>query len=206
MPPRELDFARLKNLADGIFAVAMTFLAFTIQLPAPQPGVADGSLLAKLHGVLPQLGALVVTYVLAVRYWTLHCHLHSIIVRGNGALLTLNVAFLLAIVVLPFSTDVLGTFPLSGLSVGLYVGNIAAIATLLCAMWHFAVRHPEFLEAPDQLRYARIARRISGSLALVVVVAGLLAQVVPRLGIIVLLMVPVGQFGLQRLASRMEPA
>jgi uncharacterized membrane protein len=33
-----LEFGRLTNLADGIFSVAMTFLAFTIQLPA----VADG--------------------------------------------------------------------------------------------------------------------------------------------------------------------
>ncbi len=30
-----VDFARLTNLADGIFAVAMTFLAFSIQLPPP---------------------------------------------------------------------------------------------------------------------------------------------------------------------------
>jgi uncharacterized membrane protein len=205
MAPRDVDFVRLKNLADGIFAVAMTFLAFTIQLPAPQPGVADGSLLSKLHGALPQLAALVFTYVLAVRYWTLHCHLHSVIVRGNGALLALNVLFLLAIVLLPFSTDVLGAFPLSGLSVAIYVGNIAAIAILLCAMWHFAVLHPEFLENPDQHRYARIARFVSGSLAAIIVLAGLLAQIRPQIGL-VLVLVPILQHGLQRAAMRMEPA
>ena len=33
-----LDSTRLTNLADGIFAVAMTFLAFTIQLPAAGEG------------------------------------------------------------------------------------------------------------------------------------------------------------------------
>jgi hypothetical protein len=32
------DFARLTNLADGILAVAMTFLAFTIPVPPPVPG------------------------------------------------------------------------------------------------------------------------------------------------------------------------
>ncbi len=39
-----LDFARLTNLADGIFAVAMTFLAFTIQLPATSSQSSDGFL------------------------------------------------------------------------------------------------------------------------------------------------------------------
>ena len=38
-----LEFGRLTNLADGIFAVAMTFLAFTIQLPATSEG-GDGGL------------------------------------------------------------------------------------------------------------------------------------------------------------------
>jgi hypothetical protein len=38
-----LDFARLTNLADGIFAVAMTFLAYSIQVPPPGLGAEGGS-------------------------------------------------------------------------------------------------------------------------------------------------------------------
>jgi hypothetical protein len=40
---RVLVFDRLTNLADGIFGVAMTFLAFTIQHPAAGEG-PDGGL------------------------------------------------------------------------------------------------------------------------------------------------------------------
>src|ERR1700704_6417396 len=49
-----LVFDRLTNLADGIFGVAMTFLAFTIQLPAAGEG-PDGGLAGKLTALLPQL-------------------------------------------------------------------------------------------------------------------------------------------------------
>ena len=38
-----LVFDRLTNLADGIFGVAMTFLAFTIQVPAAGEGPDGGT-------------------------------------------------------------------------------------------------------------------------------------------------------------------
>jgi uncharacterized membrane protein len=51
------DFLRFTNLADGIFAVAMTSLAFTIQVPPPGSG-PDGSLAACLGAMLPRFGTL----------------------------------------------------------------------------------------------------------------------------------------------------
>lgn len=60
------DFARLTNLADGIFAVSMTFLAFTIQVPPPGPG-PDGSLVPRLGAMLPQFGILALSFAVACR-------------------------------------------------------------------------------------------------------------------------------------------
>lgn len=205
MAQRELDFARLTNLADGIFAVAMTFLAFTIQIPLPSP-TPDGDLAAKIVGLLPQLGALVITYLLAARYWALHCEMHRVIVRGDRSLVGLNILFLLAVVLLPFTTDVLGTYPLSGLSAGLYCGNIAVLAALLWCIWHYAVVHPGCLAGPDWLREARIYRRVSGIVALLIVLSAVLAQLEPRLGLAILLAIPIAQGGLRRLSRRLEPA
>src|SRR6516225_2078660 len=74
------DFARLTNLADSIFAVAMTFLAFTIQVPSPGPA-PDGTLAARLGAMLPQFGALALSFFIAARLWMLHFRMHRVITR-----------------------------------------------------------------------------------------------------------------------------
>jgi uncharacterized membrane protein len=202
---RERDFARLTNLADGIFAVAMTFLAFQIQLPAPEHG-QPADVLAKLHAALPQLGALVVTYLLAARYWLLHCDMHRAIVRGDPPLLHRNLMFLLAVVLLPFTTDVLGAYPRSALTVDIYAGNVLILAALMWSIWHYAVRHPDCLASSDALPRARISRRIVSWIVLVVLLAGLLAWVSPLLGIATMVLIPLVQRGLVRLATVLETA
>ena len=75
-----LDFARLTNLADGIFAVAMTFLAFTIQLPATSSQSPMGAW-RQAAALLPQLVILAFSYGLAARCWMLHYEMHAVIVR-----------------------------------------------------------------------------------------------------------------------------
>ncbi len=199
-----VDFARLANLADGIFAVAMTFLAFSIQLPTPDR-THDGGLLAKLHTVVPQLGALTLTFFIAARYWILHCDMHRMIVHGDRALVYLNLLFLFAVVLLPFSTDLLGTFPLSELNVTIYAGNLAALATLFWTIWLYAVRHPACLSGPEGLVEARIVLRVVATIALLFVAAVAVAQRFPEIALLMLILPPILQSTIGRFAGRMGP-
>lgn len=146
-----LEFSRLTNLADGIFAVAMTFLAFTIQLPAAGGG-PDGGLAGKLSALLPQLLLLAISYVISARCWVLHYRMHNVIVRGDECLMILNLCFLFGIILVPFSADVLGNFPLSPLSVSVYAANGAFISMMLTMMWSYALYHPLILSTDDARR------------------------------------------------------
>lgn len=146
-----LEFGRLTNLADGIFGVAMTFLAFTIQLPAAAGG-PDGGLAGKLTALLPQFLTLALSYSFAARCWVLHYYLHSVIVRGDEWLLILNLCFLFGIILVPFSADVLGNFPLSPLSVTVYAANGAFVMLTITSMWGYALVRPRFLRALDARR------------------------------------------------------
>jgi uncharacterized membrane protein len=143
-----LEFGRLTNLADGIFSVAMTFLAFTIQLPAVADG-PDGGLAGKLTALLPQFLTLALSFSFAARCWVLHYRMHSVIVRGDGCLLTLNLCFLFGIILVPFSADVLGNFPLSPLSVTVYAANSVFIMMTIGLMWGYALAHPHILGTHD---------------------------------------------------------
>jgi uncharacterized membrane protein len=161
-----LDFARLTNLADGIFAVAMTFLAFTIQLPATSSQSLDGGLALKMRALLPQLVILAFSYGLAARFWILHYKMHAIIVRGDDWLLIFNLCFLFGIVVVPFSADILGNFPLSPLNVTVYAANIAFAAMMLAVMWSYALLCPRILLVDEGRRMGRYYLTFSATQAL----------------------------------------
>jgi uncharacterized membrane protein len=165
------DFARLTNLADGIFAVAMTFLAFTIQVPPPGPG-PDGNLAARLGAMLPQFGTLALSFLIAARLWMLHFKMHLIIRRGDDVLLVLNIVLLFGVILIPFAADVLSTYPLSPLSVSIYATNTLVMLAMDVAIWRYAGRRPHFLAGgtpPDyparMMRYSlQIAAVFGGSI------------------------------------------
>jgi uncharacterized membrane protein len=181
-PP--FDFARLTNLADGIFAVAMTFLAFTIQLPAATSSEGrDGGLALKLVALLPQLVILAFSYALAARYWVLHYKMHAIVVRGDSWLLFLNLCFLFAIVLVPFSADILGNFPLSPLSVTVYAANVAFAGTMLAVMWGYALLCPHISMNDEGRRLGRYYLTFSATQAVGFLASIAVAQVRPVLAI-----------------------
>ena len=159
------DFARLTNLADGIFAVAMTFLAFTIQVPPPGPG-PDGKLAARLGAMLPQFGTLALTFFIAARLWMLHYKMHRVVTRGNDVLLVLNMVLLFGVVLIPFSAEVLSTYPLSPLSVSIYAANALVMLAMDVAIWRYARARPHFLAEgtpPDHpARMMRYSLQIAG--------------------------------------------
>jgi uncharacterized membrane protein len=51
--------------------------------------------------------------------WVLHFKMHQVITRDDDVLLVLNMVLLFGIVLIPFSADVLSTYPLSPLSVSI---------------------------------------------------------------------------------------
>jgi len=177
-----LEFGRLTNLADGIFSVAMTFLAFTIHLPVVADG-PDGGLPARLVELLPQFLTLALSFAFAGRCWVLHYRMHSVIPRGDEWLLILNLCLLFGIVLIPFSAYVLGNFPLSPLSVSVYAGNGTFISMMLATMWGYALVHPHMLRTADARRLGRYYAMLCTTAMLGFVVSIGVAQARPWLGI-----------------------
>jgi uncharacterized membrane protein len=183
------DFARLTNLADGIFAVAMTFLAFTIQVPPPGAG-PDGSLAARLGAMLPQFGTLALSFFIAARLWMLHFKMHRVITRGNDVLLVLNMVLLFGVVLIPFSADVLSTYPLSPLSVSIYATNALVMLAMDAAIWRYARARPHFLAIGTPPDYP--ARMMRYSLEIAAVFGGSIvaACFAPRAALYMWIMIP----------------
>jgi uncharacterized membrane protein len=115
----------------------------------------DGGLAGKLTALLPQFLTLALSFFFSARCWVLHYRMHSVIVRGDECLLVLNLCFLFGIILVPFSADVLGNFPLSALSVTIYAANGTFIASMIVAIWGYALVHPHILHTEDARRLGR---------------------------------------------------
>jgi len=94
------DLSRVVAFTDGVMAVAITLLVLNIDVP---PHAKD--LDQALVDLLPSVGAYLLSFALVGRYWVIHHNLFETMRAFDGTLMSLNLAFLALIALVPFSTD-----------------------------------------------------------------------------------------------------
>jgi uncharacterized membrane protein len=128
-----LALGRTLALSDGIFAIAMTLLAFQIQPPD-----LHGSEIHHLASVLGALGNRYFVYVLSFAVigtlWLAHHRIFRDVRRADEALMSLNVLFLMAVAALPFPSAVMGLYGSERTAVVLYASSMAVAGSLLGAL------------------------------------------------------------------------
>jgi hypothetical protein len=95
---------RMLAFSDAVMAVAITLLVLDLKLPE---GVRDAGLGPALREALPNMGAYALSFVVIGLLWIGHHEQFSHIRRVDGALIWLNLFFLLTIGLIPFVTSVL---------------------------------------------------------------------------------------------------
>jgi uncharacterized membrane protein len=138
-----IALGRTLALSDGVFAIAMTLLAFQIQPPD-----LHGSEVHHLASALGALGDRYFVYVLSFGVigllWLAHHRIFRHIRRADEVLMSLNVAFLMAIAALPFPSAVMGLYGSEPAAVVLYAASMAVAGSLLGALLLLA-RHRRLL-------------------------------------------------------------
>ena len=128
-----VGLGRTLALSDGIFAIAMTLLAFQIQLPSLV--ARDGH---NLGGALGRQGDSYFVYVLSFAVigglWLAHHRLFSHVQRADEALMSVNLVFLMTVAALPFPSAVLGRYGNQPIAVVLYASWMALAGYLLTAL------------------------------------------------------------------------
>ncbi len=81
------------------------------------------------------------------RFWLVHHRFFGEVTAFDGRLLALNLLYLAAIVLLPFSSKVLGEYGGETASVVLYAGNL--IAVVLVGLWMVSDAHRAGLTTAD---------------------------------------------------------
>lgn len=132
-------------LSDGVFAIAMTLLVIEVHVP----DVVDGAyswigLWSGLVDLFPMVASYVVSFTVLAMYWTSHhAMFHFFTKNVNRTLLQLNMLYLMFLAFIPFSTELLGTYPSNILAIWVYGSNIILMGITAFGMFMYAQRSKE---------------------------------------------------------------
>src|SRR5437660_2526621 len=123
-----LGKGRLEALSDGIFATVMTVLVLSLSVPLitppPLPSELAADVTTNVLALAPNVLSYVLSFLLLAVMWVSHHNIFHYLKKVDRPLIWLNIVFLLAVGFVPFSTALLGRYPLLQLPVVVYGVNV----------------------------------------------------------------------------------
>src|SRR3954447_20244327 len=137
---RGLD--RFVTFLDAVVAIAITLLVLPLVdvLGGTQAGRDLASVFSDEAG---RFGTFFLSFALIARLWLAHHHIVEGVGAYNGAFLLANLTWSLTIVLVPFATQVAGSFPPEPLAVLVYTGTVTLSAACLAVIGLLVWRRPE---------------------------------------------------------------
>jgi uncharacterized membrane protein len=123
----EVEFSRIVAFSDGVFSIAITLLVLNLELPKD---LATGEVGQAILDQKEHLLAYGISFAVIARFWINHHRFFGQVIAFDGRLIALNMVYLGFIVLMPFSTQVLGEYASASASVLLYAGNLIAVVLL----------------------------------------------------------------------------
>jgi len=140
--------ARIEAFSDGVFAIVITLLVFTIQVPHVSGRDPGQALAHSLIDMLPKFLSYVLSFGIVCVWWVAHHHFFALLAKSDRGLLWLNSVFLFWLVSVPFPTALLGEYPGQRIAVVCY-GVVMAFAGLSFSSMRFYAFYVAKLTVPD---------------------------------------------------------
>ena len=146
----ELSVGRLVAFTDGVFAIAITLLVLNFD----EPTGSDSEVLEQLTEQWPSLLAYFLSFAVIGRFWLVHHRVYEAVRHVDARLLAMNLLYLSFVVLIPFTTEVLGDYGDTTEAVVLYAGVLAAVAGFNWTMIRRALTgdhiHPSTARPPSR--------------------------------------------------------
>jgi uncharacterized membrane protein len=126
----EVEFSRIVAFSDGVFSIAITLLVLGI---AVDPGLPHDKLAHALWEQREALLAYAISFAVIARFWLVHHSFFSEVKAFDSRLIALNMLYLGFLVLIPFSSQVLGDYGGELPAVVVYSANLAAV--VLIGQW-----------------------------------------------------------------------
>ena len=157
-----MTHGRLHALSDGIFAIVMTLMVLELKLPSLSIS-SSSNLWNALYVQKAVFASYFVSFAVLFIYWRAHNFVITILAKNIDInLLTINGIFLFLVGLIPYTTQLAGTYNTTPLAISIYAANIFVIGFTLLIMRIYIERSEkiENLERTAQQRRAALIRTI----------------------------------------------
>lgn len=195
----EIEFGRIVAFSDGVFSIAITLLVLNLGI---EKGLGAGEIDDALWGLREDFLAFAVSFAVIGRFWVVHHRFFSEVRAFDGRLIGLNLLYLSWIVLIPFSSEVLGEYGSETAGVVVYSVNLAIVVLVGQLMTRTAHRNGLTAIGESSYRESQIrSAYIAGVFLLSIPLGFLVPGVTPFLWL-VLFVDPSARLARRRAVSR----
>jgi len=133
----EIEFGRIVAFSDGVFSIAITLLVLNLGI---DKGLTEARIDDALWDLREDLLAYAISFAVIGRFWLVHHRFFAEVEAFDRRLIGLNLLYLGWIVLIPFSSEVLGEYGGETTAVVLYSVNLAVVVLLGLLMNVYARR------------------------------------------------------------------
>lgn len=123
----EIEFGRIVAFSDGVFSIAITLLVLNLGI---EKGLTEGQIDNALWGQRDFFFAYAISFAVIGRFWIVHHRFFAEVHAFDGRLIGLNLLYLGWIVLIPFSSELLGEYGGTTTAVVFYSVNLAVVVLL----------------------------------------------------------------------------
>ena len=138
-----LEFVRVTSLSDAVFAIAMTILVLTIDIP----DVPAHRLAMALAEQISQFIALILSFTLVGIIWVQHHKFMAMLSKLDPLLIGLNLGLLGIVILVPYPTNLVGNDPYARTAVIFFI-SMFMILSLLYMLMLIRARAVDALKVP----------------------------------------------------------
>jgi uncharacterized membrane protein len=150
------DIERTVFFSDAVFAISITLLALELEVPQISESRAASELPSALLELWPEIFSFVLSFWIVGFYWLAHHRIFHYIRAYDRRLLLINLLFLMWIVLIPFSSSLIGEYDNSRLASIIYAGHNIVAGLTLSWLWWRASKDTRLIETnldPGGVRY-----------------------------------------------------
>jgi len=181
---------RLVFFTDAVVAIALTLLVLPLTEIVPEVVAAHGDPIEAITGNQSKIWSFLLSFVVIGRQWFAHHRLFEQVRAYNSTLALTNMVWLLAVIVMPFSSQMVGGFNTNQFTCLLYIGTIIVNSACVSVMTLVVRSDSALLREGSVISNRWLFTTISTTVSLIV--AFLLVVIVPAVNYysILLLVVP----------------
>lgn len=142
----EVEFGRIVAFSDGVFSIAITLLVLNLGI---RKGLTEGQIDNALWDQRDTFFAYAISFAVIGRFWLVHHRFFSEVNAFDGRLIGLNMVYLGSIVLIPFSSELLGEYGGTTTAVVFYSVNLAVVV-LLGLLMHVDARRRGLTAVDDR--------------------------------------------------------